>query len=118
MYWYCNLMKNSPRVVHLTFQLSIILYAIQQALKAIHDIVAQAISMQQCNLHFVVCVHSTNQEYTVAKDTAVAAHATVGRPKAAVGHQRAAHRLRLGAAAQPCPPICLKKLIIFQLTTG
>ena len=31
-----------------------------------------------------------------------------GRPKAAVGRQRAAHRLRLAAAAQPRPPICLK----------
>ena len=35
------------------------------------------------------------------KDTAAAA-------KAAVGRQRAAHRLRLAAAAQPRPPICLK----------
>ena len=42
------------------------------------------------------------------KDTAVAAKAAVGRPKAANGRQRAAHRLRLGAAAQPRPPICLK----------
>ena len=39
---------------------------------------------------------------TVAeKDTAAAAQ---GRPKAAVGRQRAAHRLRLAAAAQPRPP--------------
>ena len=42
------------------------------------------------------------------KDTAAAAQAAVGRPKAAVGRQRAAHRLRLAAAAQPRPPICLK----------
>ncbi|MCG8626327.1 MAG: hypothetical protein MJE68_30555, partial [Proteobacteria bacterium] len=32
----------------------------------------------------------------------------MGRPKAAVGRQRAAHRLRLAAAAEPRPPICLK----------
>ena len=43
------------------------------------------------------------------KDTATAAQATVGRQKAAVGSQRAAHWLQLAAAAQPCPPICLKK---------
>ena len=42
------------------------------------------------------------------KDTAVAAQATVGRPKAVVGRQRAAHRLRLAAVAQPRLPICLK----------
>ena len=48
---------------------------------------------------------------TVAeKDTAAAANCKPrwGRPKAAVGRQRAAHRLRLAAAAQPRPPICLK----------
>ena len=49
------------------------------------------------------------QQTTVAeKDTAAAVKAAVGRPKATVGRQRAAHRLRLAAAAQPCPPICLK----------
>ena len=42
------------------------------------------------------------------KDTAAAAKAAVGRQKAAVGRQRAARRLRLAAAAQPRPPICLK----------
>ena len=47
--------------------------------------------------------------YTVAeKDTGAAANAAVGRPKAAIGRQRAAHRLRLAAAAQPRQPICLK----------
>ena len=42
------------------------------------------------------------------KDTAAAAKAAMGRPKAAVGRQRATHRLRLAAAAQPRAPICLK----------
>ena len=46
------------------------------------------------------------------KDTAVAAQAAVGRLKAAVGHQRAAHWLWLAAAAQPCPPICLKNYFL------
>ena len=56
-----------------------------------------------------VTTRSSIHLITVAeKDTAVAAKAAVGRPKAAVGRQRAAHRLRLAAAAQPCPPICLK----------
>ena len=54
-------------------------------------------------------VHDSTQVSTVAeKDTAAAAQAAVGRPKAANGRQRAAHRLRLAAAAQPRPPICLK----------
>ena len=52
---------------------------------------------------------SSTQKLTVAeKDTAAAAKATVSRPKATVGRQRAAHRLRLAAAAQPRPPIFLK----------
>ena len=42
------------------------------------------------------------------KDTAAEAKAAVTRPIATVGRQRAAHRLRLAAAAQPRPPICLK----------
>ena len=42
------------------------------------------------------------------KDTAAAAKPRWGRSKAAVGRQRAAHRLRLAAAAQPRPLICLK----------
>ena len=46
---------------------------------------------------------------TVAeKDTAAAAKAAVGQPKATVGRQRATHQLRLAAAAHPRPPICLK----------
>ena len=41
---------------------------------------------------------------TVAeKDTAAAAKATVGHPKATFGCQRAAHRLRLAATAQLRP---------------
>ena len=45
-----------------------------------------------------------NFSTVVEKDAAAA----VGRPKAALGRQRAAHQLRLAAAAQPRPPICLK----------
>ena len=42
------------------------------------------------------------------KDTAAAAQAAVGCPKAAIGRQRAGHRLRLATTAQLRPPICLK----------
>ena len=42
------------------------------------------------------------------KDTAVAAQAAVGCPKAAVGRQRAAHQLWLAATAQLRLPVCLK----------
>ena len=46
------------------------------------------------------------------KDTAAVAQAAVGRSKTAVGCQRAAHRLRLAATAQPCLPICLKNYFL------
>ena len=61
-------------------------------------------------LLYTCCTHAhDSSSSTVAeKDTAAAAQAAVGRPKAANGRQRAAHRLRLAAAAQPRPPICLK----------
>ena len=69
------------------------------------------ISLKVYNNNIIITIKflSWQVSSTVAeKDTAVVAKAAVGHPKAAVGRQMAAHRLRLAAAAQLRPPICLK----------
>ena len=109
-------MTNQPYSYCYTVTLIIATYIVCKSLHSPWSLLYVTCSEKRDHLGYLQWMHRSAEPSplhacmtTVSKkDTAVAAKAAVDRPKADVGRRRAAHRMRLAAAAQLHPPICLK----------